>query len=150
LAYRSSKRNYWNDFSGGLFFPRSTNDTDLLRGNSSKTEEIGSPEDYLGKVKRKLEEIHEGVKKLIDIKSLQKSEKGGEGRCDLKARQIYFEEGQKMCLYNSQRKKGRISKLQSNWEGPYFVVKKLSDVAVSTNRTSIKIKLFIRNNWHLI
>jgi len=100
----------------------------LLRGNSSKTEEIGSPEDYLGKVKRKLEEIHEGVKKLIDIKSLQKSERRGEGRCDLKARQIYFEKGQKMCLYNSQRKKGRISKLQSNWEGPYFVVKKLSDV----------------------
>ena len=41
--------------------------TDLLRGNLPKTEEVGSPEDYLRKVKRKLEESHEGVRKRIDI-----------------------------------------------------------------------------------
>jgi len=37
--------------------------TNLLRSNPSKTEEIGSSENYLGKVKTKLEEIHEGVRK---------------------------------------------------------------------------------------
>jgi len=31
-------------------------------------------------------------------------------------------------VYNPQRKKGRTPKLQSNWEGPYRIVKKLSDV----------------------
>ena len=42
---------------------------DLLRGNPPKTEGDSSSENYLGKVKRKLEEIHEGVRKQIDIKS---------------------------------------------------------------------------------
>ncbi|KYN22045.1 hypothetical protein ALC57_05561, partial [Trachymyrmex cornetzi] len=47
---------------------------------------------------------------------------------DLKARQIYFEVRQKVWLYNPRRRKGRSPKLQSNWEGPYFVIRKLSDV----------------------
>ena len=43
--------------------------TDLLRGYPPKTEEVGSPEDYLRKVKRKMEEINKGIRKQIDIKS---------------------------------------------------------------------------------
>ncbi|XP_018347287.1 PREDICTED: uncharacterized protein LOC108751549 [Trachymyrmex septentrionalis] len=94
---------------------------DLLRGSFPKTEEVNSLEDYLGKVKRKLEEIHKTVRKRVDIRSSQTK-----SWYDQKARQIHFKEGQKLWLYNPRRKKGRTPKLQSNWKGPYYVVKKLS------------------------
>jgi len=96
---------------------------DLLRGSPSEAEEIDSLEEYMGKIKRKLGEIHESIRKRINIKSLQTKT-----WYDQKDRQIYFKEGQKVWLYNSRRSKGRTPKLQSNWEGPYCVVKKFSDV----------------------
>jgi len=62
LAYRSSK--YKTGTSAEVYFAQDFRlSTDLLRGNLPKTEEVGSPEDYLEKVKRKLKEIHEGVRK---------------------------------------------------------------------------------------
>lgn len=47
---------------------------------------------------------------------------------DRNARQILFQEGEKVWFYNPRRIKGRAPKLQSNWEGPFEIVKKLSDV----------------------
>lgn len=47
---------------------------------------------------------------------------------DRKARRICFEPGQKVWLFNPRRTKGRTSKLQNNWKGPYEVVKNLNDV----------------------
>ena len=82
---------------------------DLLRGSHSKTEETDSLEGYLGKVKRKLEEIHKNRRKRVNIKSSQTKT-----WYDQKAKQIYFEEKQKVWLYNPQRNKGKTPKLQSN------------------------------------
>jgi len=31
-------------------------------------------------------------------------------------------------FYNPRRKKGKAPKLQSSWEGPYFIVRKLNDM----------------------
>jgi len=52
ICWRTDHPNtkFWNDSSGYLFCPRSSS-TDLLRDKSPKTEEIGSPADYLEKVK---------------------------------------------------------------------------------------------------
>ena len=44
---------------------------DLLHGSPPKTEEIDSFKEYLRKVKRKLREIHENVKKRVNIKFSQ-------------------------------------------------------------------------------
>jgi len=72
LAYRSSKHETTGMTPTEVYFAQDLHLlTDLLRDNPSKTEEVGSLEDYLGKVKRKLEEIHEGVRKQVDIKSSQ-------------------------------------------------------------------------------
>jgi len=49
-------RNYWNPAE--VYFVQDL-PTDLLRSNLLKTEKVSSPENYLKKVKRKLEEIHE-------------------------------------------------------------------------------------------
>jgi len=97
------KTNYRNDSSKNLFCQDLHLPIDLLRGNPPKTEGDSFSENYLGKVKRKLEEIHEGVRKQIDIKSSRTKT-----WYDLKTRQIYFKEGHKVWLYNPQRKKGEL------------------------------------------
>lgn len=44
-------------------------------------------------------------------------------RYDLKANSSGFNEGHFVILYNQNRKKGLCPKLQSQWDGPYAVVK---------------------------
>lgn len=39
-------------------------------------------------------------------------------------------------MYNPRRKIGRTPKLQSNWEGPVLIIKKLSDVVFCIQKSS--------------
>ncbi|XP_020297077.1 uncharacterized protein LOC109861714 [Pseudomyrmex gracilis] len=78
---------------------------DLLRGSPSNYCSSSS-EDYICELESKLEEIHQDVRERLEMKSNK-----AKMRYDLKA-----------------RSKGKAPKLQRNWEGPYMVVKKLSDV----------------------
>jgi len=39
-------------------------------------------------------------------------------------------------LFNPQRKKSKTPKLQSNWEGPYRIVKKLSDITFRIQKSA--------------
>ncbi|KYN19872.1 hypothetical protein ALC57_07787 [Trachymyrmex cornetzi] len=55
----------------------------------------------------------------------------------IKTRQIHFEIGQKIWLYNPRRVRGKAPKLQSRtWEGPYCVEKKLSDVVYCIRKSN--------------
>lgn len=49
-------------------------------------------------------------------------------RHDLKAKEVTFNTGDSVWLYNPKRRKGLCPKLQSDWEGPIKVVKQLSDL----------------------
>ena len=71
--------------------------------------------DYLSKIKKKLEEVHDQIKKRVDIKSSRTKT-----WYDQKAKQIQFEIDQKIWLYNPRRMKGKAPKLQSSRE-EYFV-----------------------------
>ncbi|XP_018398078.1 PREDICTED: uncharacterized protein LOC108776069 [Cyphomyrmex costatus] len=124
LAYRTSKHEATGLTPTELYLTQDLRlPIDLLRGNPPKVPEENSFVGYLGKVKKKLEDLHEGVRKKVDIKSsLTKT------WYDQKARQIHFEEGQQVWFYNPRRTKRKAPKLQCNWEGPYHVVKKLGDV----------------------
>jgi len=68
---------------------------------------------------------------------------------DQKARQTHFEMGQKVWLHNPRKVRGKTPKLQSSWEGPYYVERKLND-AIYCIRTDIRIKLYIQIGWHRI
>ncbi|XP_018378045.1 PREDICTED: uncharacterized protein LOC108770817 [Trachymyrmex cornetzi] len=129
LAYRSSKHETTGVTPAELYFARDLRLlVDLLRGNPSKLEgEVFSSEGYLNEIKQKSQEIHEDVRKRVDIKSSRTKT-----WYDQKARQIYFKEGQKVWLYNPRKMIGKTPKFQSNWEGPYFVIKKLSDVKTAS------------------
>ncbi|XP_018378085.1 PREDICTED: uncharacterized protein LOC108770849 [Trachymyrmex cornetzi] len=113
LAYRSSKRETTGVTPAELYFAQDLRlPIDLLRGNPPVPKEQ-SMDSYLGKIKRKLEGIH-----------------------DQKTRRIHFEIEQKVWLYNPRRVKGKAPKLQSSWEGPYYVVKKLSDVVYCIRKSN--------------
>ena len=49
-------------------------------------------------------------------------------RVDAKATMEPLEKGDRVWLYNPQRKKGLSPKLSSPWDGPFFVTEKLSSV----------------------
>jgi len=55
---------------------------------------------------------------------------------DRKARLVDYEPGQKVWLYNPRKIIGRAPKLQSNWEGPYEIVKKLNDVVYCIRKSN--------------
>lgn len=132
LAYRSSKHETTGVTPAELYFAQDLRiPADLLRGNPPDSLRTDSTEGYLRKIKNKLEEIHENVRRKMDIKSSRTKT-----WYDQKARKIHFEVGQKVWFYNPRRMKGRTPKLQSSWEGPYSVVKKLSDVVYCIHKSN--------------
>ena len=82
-----------------------------------------SDRNYVRKLKEKLNEIYGEVRHRLSLKSQR-----AKALYDRKARQIHYEPGHKVWLYNPRRIVGRTPKLQSNWEGPYEVGKRLNDV----------------------
>lgn len=96
---------------------------DLLQGNPPSEDVKNEENRYVSKLKEKLDSIHRLVRGRLVIRT-------GDTKSwyDRRARQISFEPGQKVWFYNPRRRRGLAPKLQSPWEGPCEVVKKLSDV----------------------
>jgi len=89
-------------------------------------------------MRKKLDEIHEAVRQQLDLRS-QKVKV----LYDTKTRRLLFEVGQKVWLFNPQRIKGRTPKLQSNWEGPYEVVRRLMLFIVFVSQIDTRIRPYI-------
>jgi len=133
LAYRSSKHESTGVTPAELYLGRDLRlPLDLLRGNPPELQdqELQTVEEYIKNLKERIEKIHTYVRGKLSLKSSRVKV-----QYDRKARQILFEEGQKVWLYNPRRFKGRASKLQGNWEGPFTVIKKLSDVVYCIQKT---------------
>jgi len=110
---------------------------DLLRGNPPSERESNTTIDGVSRVRKKLENLLEIVRNRVDIKSSQTKT-----WYDQKIRKIQFNVGQMVWFYNPRRKKGRAPKLQSSWEDPYFIVRKLNNVVYCicrSNRSKNKI-----------
>ncbi|RLU25235.1 hypothetical protein DMN91_003328 [Ooceraea biroi] len=65
---------------------------------------------------------------------------------DRRARDILFEPGQKVWFYNPRRIKGRAPKLQSSWEGPYEVTKRISEVVYEIRKSARHRRKIIHAN----
>ncbi|XP_011706996.1 PREDICTED: uncharacterized protein LOC105462163, partial [Wasmannia auropunctata] len=106
LAYRSSKHETTGLTPAELYFARDLRlPIDLLR--ESPPHQNQTEEDYLRKIRGKLEKIHENVRRRVEIRSSRTKT-----WYDQKARQIHFDEGQKVWFYNPRRTKGKAPKLQ--------------------------------------
>ncbi|XP_011860227.1 PREDICTED: uncharacterized protein LOC105557572 [Vollenhovia emeryi] len=133
LAYRTSKHETTGLSPSELCFGRDLKmPLDLFRGSppNSSTVTSGFSGDYLENLRRKLEEIHMEVRRRVDIGSSHVKV-----RYDRRVRQLHFKKGQKVWFYNPHRIKGKAPKLQRNWEGPYSIVRKLSDVVFCIQKT---------------
>lgn len=123
LAYRSSKHESTGVTPAELYFARDLRlPIDLLRENPPEPQEK-NPGNFVRKLKEKIEGIRYFVRKRLKIRSSKMK-----SWYDQKARRISFKEGQKVWFYNPRREIGKAPKLQSSWEGPFVVIRKLSDV----------------------
>lgn len=124
MAYRSSRHEATGFTPAELCLGRELRlPLDLLRGRPPSSEDDCSGRGYFWNLKKKINFIHNLASRQMEVKS-QKTKT----LYDRKVRQISFDPGQKVWLFNPHRKIGRAPKLQNNWEGPYEIVRKLNDV----------------------
>ncbi|GFW97134.1 integrase core domain protein [Trichonephila clavipes] len=89
-----------------------------------------APEEYVEKLQARMEEIHHLARERIGMASEKLKT-----RYDARATGHDFHEGDKVWLWNPKRLKGLSPKLQTNWEGPYIVLKRLTDVVVRIQKS---------------
>ncbi|GFV84435.1 retrovirus-related Pol polyprotein from transposon 412 [Trichonephila clavipes] len=76
------------------------------------------PEEYIEKLQARMEEMHHLARERIGMASEKMKT-----RYDARATGHDFHEGDKVWLWNPKHRKGLSPKLQTNWEGPYTVLK---------------------------
>jgi len=131
LACRTSKHESTGVTPAELYFARDLRlPLDLLRG-SFPNEKEKSEENCVQNLREKLNVIQQNARQHLNLQSSRVKY-----RYDRKVRQIDFREGQSVWLFNPQRKKGKTPKLQNNWEGPFRIVKKLSDVTFRIQKSA--------------
>ncbi|GFW90487.1 retrovirus-related Pol polyprotein from transposon 412 [Trichonephila clavipes] len=89
-----------------------------------------APEEYIEKLQARMEEMHHLARERIGMASEKM-----ETRIDARATGHDFHEGDEVWLWNPKRRKGLSPKLQTNWEGPYTVLKRLNDVVVRIQKS---------------
>ncbi|GFU12554.1 retrovirus-related Pol polyprotein from transposon 412 [Trichonephila clavipes] len=89
-----------------------------------------SPEEYIEKLQARMEEMHHLARERIG----RASEKM-KTRYDARATGHGFHEGDKVGLWYPKRRKSLSPKLQTNWEGPCTVLKRLNDVVVRKQKS---------------
>jgi len=98
LAYRSSKHESTGIIPAELYLGRELRlPLDLLRGSPPElhNQELQTVGEYIKNLRDKIEEVHSNVREKLSLKSSQVKI-----RYDRKARQVLFEEGQKVWLFN--------------------------------------------------
>ncbi|GFW83045.1 retrovirus-related Pol polyprotein from transposon 412 [Trichonephila clavipes] len=89
-----------------------------------------APEEYIEKLQARMEEMHHLATERISMASAKMKT-----RYDARATGHDFHEGGNVWLWNPKRRKGLSPKLQTNWEGPYTVLKRLNDVVVRIQKS---------------
>ena len=124
MAYRSAEHESTGYTPARLMNGRELRlPSNVATGVPPEDEESRTITEYVEKIKRNLIEVHNHVRENLKIASGSMKQ-----RFDAKASQAILEPGEKVWLYNPRRKRGVCPKLSSDWEGPYTIVNRLSDV----------------------
>ncbi|GFX69654.1 retrovirus-related Pol polyprotein from transposon 412 [Trichonephila clavipes] len=102
--------------------------TDLLFSHPPDTPL--APEKYIEKLQARMDEMHHLARERIGMASEKMKT-----QYDARVTGHDFHEGDKVWLWNPKRRKGLSSKLQTNWEDPYTVLKRLNDVVVRIQKS---------------
>ncbi|GFS93393.1 retrovirus-related Pol polyprotein from transposon 412 [Trichonephila clavipes] len=87
-------------------------------------------EEYIEKLQSRMEEMHHLARERISMASEKMK-----SRYDARATGHNFPEGDKEWLWNPKHRKGLSPKMQTNWKGPYTVLKRLNEVAVQIQKS---------------
>ncbi|GBM00287.1 Retrovirus-related Pol polyprotein from transposon 297 [Araneus ventricosus] len=129
LAYRSAELEVTGLTPAEMFFGRTLRlPCDILFGRPSETPY--SPNKYMKNLEARLESVHAFARERIKLASERMKT-----HYDSRATHHHFKEGDLVWMYNPKRRRGPSPKLQQNWEGPYTVVKKMTDVVYRVQRS---------------
>ncbi|KAJ8939257.1 hypothetical protein NQ318_015215 [Aromia moschata] len=124
LSYRSSQHESTTYTPSMLTSGREMKlPTDLMLGRPlEETEERSLPE-FVEDLRRRMDRIHRFAREKLKIHSDKMKQ-----RLDTTSTETDFKPGDAVWLYAPKRTKGKSPKLQSNWEGPYTIIKKINDL----------------------
>lgn len=101
---------------------------DLLFGKPPDVERNSTG--YVHELEENIAAVHQSArKKLLHAAERMKR------YYDLSSNLFHLEEGSFVWFHNPRRRIGRCPKLQSDWDGPYRVMKVLTDVTIRIQRT---------------
>ena len=128
FAYRCTPQESTGESPNMMMFGRELRlPVDLVVEGPAVEDKVAT--DFAQGLRQNLQEAHERPREC-----LRQSARHQKRTYDRKVHGQGLEEGQFVWLFNNARKKGRSPKLEFRWDGPFLVVKKLSDVTYRVQR----------------
>ncbi|MCD1431043.1 DDE-type integrase/transposase/recombinase [Klebsiella pneumoniae] len=122
MAYRSSVHETTGQTPSSIVMGRELRLPCDLKFGSPPGDAVAG-EDYVSELRDRMADIHERVRHNIQTASDRMKE-----TYDVKASEGGYQPKDLVWLHNPRRRRGFSPKLQSSWEGPYEVVKRINDV----------------------
>ncbi|KAJ8948432.1 hypothetical protein NQ318_007955 [Aromia moschata] len=97
--------------------------TDLILGHPVEENQERSLPEFVEDLRERMDRIHQFAREKLKIHSDKMKQ-----RLDTTSTKTAFKPGDAVWLYAPKRTKGKSPKLQSNWEGPYTIIKKINDL----------------------
>ncbi|KAJ8946364.1 hypothetical protein NQ318_010129 [Aromia moschata] len=97
--------------------------TDLILGHPVEENQERSLPEFVEDLRERMDRIHRFAREKLKIHSDKMKQ-----RLDTTSTETAFKPGDAVWLYAPKRTKGKSPKLQSNWEGPYTIIKKINDL----------------------
>ena len=130
MAYRSAEHEVTNFSPAHMMFGHELRmPVDLVIGRPPDAEPPPDSATYVGRLKKHMDDVHQVVRQRLKVAA-----DAMKSRHDMYARETSFSKGDQVWLYNPRRVKGKSPKLMSDWEGPYEVTDRLSDVTYRIRR----------------
>lgn len=124
MAYRSAVHESTGCTPNELMFGREVRlPVDLMFGAPPESTASLDCTEYACNLRKQVETVHDFARNRLCIESQRQKR-----LYDQRANANSFKEGDKVWLYNPQKKKGRSPKLQTPWDGPWEVTKQVTDV----------------------
>ena len=131
MAYRSAVHETTGCYPSELVFSREVRlPVDLLFSPPDIDKEGEGVSNYAQALQEKIKRVHRYARKHLNIKSERQRQK-----YDQRLNQRTYDRGNAVWFYNPKRKNKISPCLQSPWEGPYVVLKRISDVVYSIQKT---------------
>ncbi|KAJ8962301.1 hypothetical protein NQ318_018280 [Aromia moschata] len=124
LSYRSSQHESTTYTPSMLTSGREMKlPTDLILGRPLEENQERSLPEFVEDLRERLNRIHRFASEKLKMHSDKMKQ-----RLDTTSTETAFKPGDAVWLYAPKRTKGKSPKLQSNWEGPYTIIKKINDL----------------------